>query len=333
MSKLGLECGVCFEAFDHDEMIPRLLKCGHTFCTSCLSTLLKTDAHGGGDGGGGGGIRCPNDRLMTLCTSVAQLPPNYSLLDCLPNVETKSRPLISTSKVDLSLSTTNWHKAATDLAVDGVCFTVNVINADNRLHKVFHVQASKSNDVTSDLGVTVACGRQEKKKYDPKGFIYTLVRDSRISAIFEFDYPVNQLAQRVASLPLWVYEIHCPPEDPHIQFQIAHALADAEGVNPPKAIPYGVPTIASLSNEWLTKYPNHKLHHTCRDALLPFIRDNKWDQKDLQTPPYQVFLSDKGGTKLRELILDDPKLATDLIKHGGFSICLMWSNPSLLVVK
>jgi RING-type zinc-finger len=40
--------------FDHAEHAPRLLLCGHTFCTICLRTLIKD-----------GAILCPHDRKAT----------------------------------------------------------------------------------------------------------------------------------------------------------------------------------------------------------------------------------------------------------------------------
>ena len=36
-----LECNICLEKYDNKEKVPRILKCGHTFCTKCLKELTK----------------------------------------------------------------------------------------------------------------------------------------------------------------------------------------------------------------------------------------------------------------------------------------------------
>jgi hypothetical protein len=38
-----LECNICLEKYDNKEKIPRILKCGHTFCTKCLRELSKVN--------------------------------------------------------------------------------------------------------------------------------------------------------------------------------------------------------------------------------------------------------------------------------------------------
>ncbi len=35
-----MECSICLENFYHELKLPILLDCGHTFCTSCLDTIL-----------------------------------------------------------------------------------------------------------------------------------------------------------------------------------------------------------------------------------------------------------------------------------------------------
>ncbi|EFO85575.1 hypothetical protein CRE_29118 [Caenorhabditis remanei] len=45
---------MCFLEFEYDgDRIPKVLKCGHTFCWGCIQKLAKTKY-----------IRCPNDGKM-----------------------------------------------------------------------------------------------------------------------------------------------------------------------------------------------------------------------------------------------------------------------------
>ncbi|XP_061689925.1 RING finger protein 208-like [Syngnathoides biaculeatus] len=39
-----LECVVCCHGFSRRQRVPRLLHCGHSFCTPCLEKLAKVDA-------------------------------------------------------------------------------------------------------------------------------------------------------------------------------------------------------------------------------------------------------------------------------------------------
>ncbi|XP_068696606.1 tripartite motif-containing protein 2-like isoform X1 [Montipora foliosa] len=74
MSSESLECSICREKFDDQQHCPRLLPgCGHSFCTSCLQSLLKKNA-----------INCPTCRSTVFVpTGVASLPKNFALLDIL----------------------------------------------------------------------------------------------------------------------------------------------------------------------------------------------------------------------------------------------------------
>jgi hypothetical protein len=69
-------CSVCFEEFDEALHLPRLLHCGHSFCTQCLTDLPRTTPHT---------LSCPRCRAPTrLDVSGAQaLPCNFDLLDVL----------------------------------------------------------------------------------------------------------------------------------------------------------------------------------------------------------------------------------------------------------
>ena len=63
------ECSICSEHYDHENRFPRLLSCGHTFCSTCLEKLLKNNY-----------ISCPDCRKTTsVPTGVAGLTKNFAL--------------------------------------------------------------------------------------------------------------------------------------------------------------------------------------------------------------------------------------------------------------
>ena len=69
----GLECSVCCLPFDDQNICPRILNCGHSFCTSCLERFLTADNK----------IQCPTCRVEVNVpqAGVAGLPKNFALLD------------------------------------------------------------------------------------------------------------------------------------------------------------------------------------------------------------------------------------------------------------
>ena len=72
-SAKGLDCSVCFEPFDDQNICPRILSCGHTFCTGCLERVLPADDK----------IPCPTCRVEVNVpqAGVAGLPKNFALLN------------------------------------------------------------------------------------------------------------------------------------------------------------------------------------------------------------------------------------------------------------
>lgn len=53
-------CWLCCEIYDDQNFLPRLLSCGHTFCSSCLENLLKNNS-----------ISCPE------CRTTASVPVGF----------------------------------------------------------------------------------------------------------------------------------------------------------------------------------------------------------------------------------------------------------------
>ncbi len=72
---VGLDCGVCLERYNDAARVPLMLTCGHTYCASCLTGLVK-----GARAAGGGKITCPSgDGAVTLVpgADVTSLPKNW----------------------------------------------------------------------------------------------------------------------------------------------------------------------------------------------------------------------------------------------------------------
>ena len=65
------EFSICFEQYNDQSKCPRLLSCGHSFCSSCLERLLH-----------GNTIDCPTCRNPgAVPTGVEGLLKNFALLD------------------------------------------------------------------------------------------------------------------------------------------------------------------------------------------------------------------------------------------------------------
>ncbi|KAL7638461.1 UNVERIFIED_CONTAM: hypothetical protein RMT77_011031 [Armadillidium vulgare] len=60
-------CNICARQFDSLHLIPKMLECGHTFCSSCLTKLFRNNPS------------CPNCRAE-IKINESSLPINYSVL-------------------------------------------------------------------------------------------------------------------------------------------------------------------------------------------------------------------------------------------------------------
>ena len=66
-----MECQICFENFDSNNVIPKILtKCGHSFCKICLNRLSLNSLS----------ILCPICREKTKISEKGKFPTNHSLL-------------------------------------------------------------------------------------------------------------------------------------------------------------------------------------------------------------------------------------------------------------
>lgn len=68
------ECPVCWDSFDDGAHMPRILRCGHTVCESCLENLPVDSRLGQRC------LNCPECRSPCLWRGVRELPKNFILL-------------------------------------------------------------------------------------------------------------------------------------------------------------------------------------------------------------------------------------------------------------
>ncbi|XP_069181116.1 tripartite motif-containing protein 59-like [Procambarus clarkii] len=62
------ECSVCFNDYDDNQLRPRTLLCGHTFCSQCIDNAIKN-----------GQLTCPSCRAEHVATAATQFPINYAV--------------------------------------------------------------------------------------------------------------------------------------------------------------------------------------------------------------------------------------------------------------
>ncbi|XP_069181133.1 tripartite motif-containing protein 59-like [Procambarus clarkii] len=62
------ECSVCFNDYDDNQLRPRNLPCGHTFCSQCIDNAIKN-----------GQLTCPSCRAEHAATAATQFPISYAV--------------------------------------------------------------------------------------------------------------------------------------------------------------------------------------------------------------------------------------------------------------
>ncbi|XP_069176626.1 tripartite motif-containing protein 59-like [Procambarus clarkii] len=62
------ECSVCFNDYDDNQLRPRTLLCGHTFCSQCIDNAIKN-----------GQLTCPSCRAEHAATAATQFPISYAV--------------------------------------------------------------------------------------------------------------------------------------------------------------------------------------------------------------------------------------------------------------
>ena len=69
-----LQCTICLENYNLTNKLPRVLKCGHTFCTLCLLKIKENTP-----------LSCPIDRSISSCQEINEITINRTILDLINN--------------------------------------------------------------------------------------------------------------------------------------------------------------------------------------------------------------------------------------------------------
>ena len=71
-----MECELCFENFNRVERLPKIIqKCGHTFCETCISQLIKNNE-----------LSCPYCRNAVKISKDDYPPNNFALLNAMDSI-------------------------------------------------------------------------------------------------------------------------------------------------------------------------------------------------------------------------------------------------------
>lgn len=82
---MDLICPICYDTYDDQAQVPRILQCGHTFCQRCLMDLRTSNM-----------LTCPTCRNL-FSPDVNQLIKNFTILDFLS--QKKAKEDIPTAKM------------------------------------------------------------------------------------------------------------------------------------------------------------------------------------------------------------------------------------------
>ncbi|PIC51293.1 hypothetical protein B9Z55_001859 [Caenorhabditis nigoni] len=85
-------CSICMEEFDSNIHLPKVLKCGHTFCGSCLDKAISSiQVSHYGDGGVNTSFCCPLCRRSEEIpnTGASGFPNNHQLLDVIASNDSR----------------------------------------------------------------------------------------------------------------------------------------------------------------------------------------------------------------------------------------------------
>ena len=70
-----IDCTICMEKYNSNNKIPRILSCGHTYCTQCLEKIASTELRNKG-------INCPLDKTLGHPNkNVKEIPINRLIIE------------------------------------------------------------------------------------------------------------------------------------------------------------------------------------------------------------------------------------------------------------
>uniref|UniRef100_A0A914UTN5 RING-type domain-containing protein n=1 Tax=Plectus sambesii TaxID=2011161 RepID=A0A914UTN5_9BILA len=72
-------CGICFEHYDSNNVIPKQLTCGHSLCSACATQIAEDKNY----------VQCPDCRQQTSLRASGHLPTNYGLLGVIDQLKSK----------------------------------------------------------------------------------------------------------------------------------------------------------------------------------------------------------------------------------------------------
>jgi hypothetical protein len=109
-----MECTICFDGFDVSQIFktPRILPCGHTFCTECLARLVQADSS----------LKCPNCNSKIQNINLEAIPRNFNFMEIL---ERRQKPF--EEEHPLCQTCESGDHAATQQCVDCEEFTCSAM--------------------------------------------------------------------------------------------------------------------------------------------------------------------------------------------------------------
>ncbi|CAD6194731.1 unnamed protein product [Caenorhabditis auriculariae] len=89
---IAFECPVCCSQFNRQNNVPKVLDCGHSICSNCITTLLSNvRVYIVGEGEGVQQLKCPLCQVYTNIDDVKNLRNNFQLLDVVESYENNAK--------------------------------------------------------------------------------------------------------------------------------------------------------------------------------------------------------------------------------------------------
>jgi hypothetical protein len=150
-------------AFTSENYCPRILTCGHTFCSNCLTQMLRLH----------GSITCPHCSSKSFPGTVEVIPKNFSLLESI-DASTNIRPKFPDSHEahEYCCEVCEERHPATSQCVDcGELLCADVASIHSKFkatkgHRVLPLAEAQSQLKNNPLPVVVMCKEHPNKPYE-----------------------------------------------------------------------------------------------------------------------------------------------------------------------